>query len=134
MGMEQTLVMIKPDGVERGLIGEILARFEKRGYKIVQAKLLNAQKEMVEEHYHEHLGKDFYPDLLAYILEGPVFVMILQGESMIEVTRSMIGDKNPVKAVPGTIRGDYANNLTKNIIHASDSVAAARKEIAIWFR
>lgn len=131
--MEKTLVMIKPDGVKRGLIGEIIGRFEKRGFPLLQCKLLNPGRKTVEAHYQEHQGKAFYEELVDYILEGPVLVMVLEGENIIEVTRSMIGDKNPAKAAPGTIRGDYSNNLTKNIIHASDSLESANREIKIWF-
>ncbi len=131
--MDKTLVMIKPDGIKRGLMGEIIGRFEKRGYRIQAMKLIQPQKHTVESHYQEHRGKDFFDTLVQYILQGPLLVMIVEGENIIEVTRAMIGDKNPVKALPGTIRGDYANNMTQNIIHASDSFEAAEREIAIWF-
>lgn len=131
--MDKTLVMIKPDGIKRGLMGEIISRFEKRGYQIHNMKLIQPQRETVEKHYQEHQGKDFFQELVQYILEGPLLIMEIEGENIVAVTRSMIGDKNPEKAAPGTIRGDYANNLTQNIIHASDSQAAAEREIPLWF-
>ncbi|KPU27714.1 nucleoside diphosphate kinase [Caloranaerobacter sp. TR13] len=132
--MERTLVIIKPDGVKRGLIGEIISRYERKGFKILDAKLIRADRKILEQHYAEHKGKDFFEKLVAYMMEGPVMVMIIEGEDAIEIIRNMNGHKDPKKALPGTIRGDYANSVTKNIVHASDSIEAAIREINIWFK
>lgn len=131
--MEKTLVIIKPDGVKRGLIGEIISRYERKGFKILDAKLIRADRKILEEHYSEHKGKDYFEKLVAYMMEGPVMVMIIEGEDVVEVIRNMNGHKDPKKALPGTIRGDYANSVTKNIVHASDSMESAEREINIWF-
>lgn len=131
--MEKTLVIIKPDGVKRGLIGEIISRYERKGFKILDAKLIRADRKTLEEHYAEHKGKDYFEKLVGYMMEGPVMVMIIEGEDVIEIIRNMNGHKDPKKALPGTIRGDYANSVTKNIVHASDSIEAAEREINIWF-
>ncbi len=131
--MDKTFVMIKSDGVRRGLMGEIISRIEKRDFKIIRAKLFSPSRELIEEHYEEHRGKVFFEELIEYILEGPVMAMEVQGESVIEVIRMMIGHKDPKVAQPGTIRGDFANSITQNIIHGSDSSDSAERELKLWF-
>jgi len=131
--MQKSFVMIKPDGVERKVIGEIISRFEKKGFKLVHGKFVMADRATVEKHYEEHKGKSFFIELVEYILEGPVMAMVLEGENVVEIVRLMVGNKEPIMAAPGTIRGDYSNNVTKNIIHASDSIESADREIRIWF-
>lgn len=131
--MEKTFIMIKPDGVKRGLVGEIISRIEKKGFKIIQAKLFEPSRALVEEHYEEHLGKAFFNDLINYILDGSVMAMEVEGESAVNVMRILIGDKDPKLAVPGTIRGDFANSMNTNVIHGSDSLESARRELNLWF-
>lgn len=130
---EQTLVIIKPDGVKRGLIGEVIARYEKRRFEIKSCKVISPDRSIVELHYEEHKEKPFFEELVDYFMEGPVFAMIVEGNEAIEVIRNMNGDKNFKVALPGTIRGDFANSTTRNIVHASDSREAAEREIRIWF-
>ncbi|MCT4663226.1 MAG: nucleoside-diphosphate kinase [Tissierellales bacterium] len=130
---EQTLVIIKPDGVKRGLVGEVISRYEKRKFEIKSCKVVSPDRSIVELHYEEHSGKPFFEELVNYFMEGPVFVMIVEGNEAIEVIRNMNGDKNFKVALPGTIRGDFANSTTRNIVHASDSGEAAQREIRIWF-
>jgi len=125
--------MIKSDGVKRGLVGEIIGRLERKGYSILEAKLTTPDRITVENHYAEHKEKSFFHELVDFILEGPVMAMVVEGENVIEVIRLMVGDKDPRQASPGTIRGEFANSTTKNIIHASDSVESAEREINIWF-
>ncbi|PHV69207.1 nucleoside-diphosphate kinase [Sporanaerobium hydrogeniformans] len=131
--MERTFIMIKSDGVARGLIGEIIRRIERKGFKITKAELLSPTRELIEKHYEDHRGKPFFEELVAYILEGPVMAMEVQGEDVIAVMRSIMGDKDPLKAIPGTIRGDYANTVTRNLIHGSDSLEHAERELELWF-
>ncbi|CCQ97645.1 Nucleoside diphosphate kinase [[Clostridium] ultunense Esp] len=131
--MEKTFVMIKTDGVERGLIGEIIGRIEKKGFKITKAKLFQPSRELVENHYIEHKEKPFFQELVEYIIKGPVMAMEVEGETVVETMRIMIGDKDPKKAQPGTIRGDFAYSLTQNIIHGSDSIESAERELKLWF-
>ena len=131
--MEKTFVMIKPDGVSRGLVGEIIGRFEKKGFKIIKAKLINADLETAKSHYDEHKEKSFFDELINFILEDKVMVMVIEGDDVISIIRLMVGDKDPKIAQPGTIRGDFAHSTTKNIIHASDSMASSTREINIWF-
>jgi len=125
--------MVKPDGVNRGLIGEIVKRFEQKGYKLINAKLTRATKELAEEHYAEHIGKPFFGELVDFITSGPVFAMIWEGEDVVEVSRMMIGANKPVNALPGTIRGDFSHSTSFNVIHGSDSVNSAEREINLWF-
>lgn len=132
--MEKTYVMIKPDGVERKLIGEIISRIEKKGFNILDIKMINPTKEIVEDHYEEHKDKAFFEELVHFILDGPVVGILVEGENVIEVVRLMVGNKDPKVALPGTIRGDYANTTTMNLVHASDSVESANREIKIWFQ
>ncbi len=131
--MERTFVAIKPDGVKRGLVGEILTRFEKRGYKIAALKVLNVTEEIAQKHYEEHIGKPFYPGLIEYITSGPVVAMVIKGENVIEEVRRIMGATDPNKAAIGTIRADYAQVMQRNVIHGSDSKASAEREIAIYF-
>lgn len=134
MAMEKTYLMIKPDGVQRGLVGEIVSRFEKKGLKLVAAKLMVIPKETAENHYGEHKGKPFFPSLISYITSGPVFAMVWEGENAVQVCRNMMGKTNPQDSAPGTIRGDYCMVTGLNIIHGSDSPASAEREIGIFFK
>jgi nucleoside-diphosphate kinase len=134
MAMEQTYHMIKPDGVQRGLCGEILSRFETKGLKIVAMKLMVIPKETAENHYAEHKERPFFPSLISYITSGPVLAMVLEGENAVSVCRNMMGKTNPSESAPGTIRGDYAMVTGLNIIHGSDSPESAKREISIFFK
>jgi nucleoside-diphosphate kinase len=131
--MERTLVIIKPDGVQRGLVGEILHRFERRGLKIVALKMMAVSRELAERHYAVHKGKFFYEGLVSYITTSPVVVMVLEGYEAIKVVRTMVGSTRPHESPPGTIRGDYALMGLRNLIHASDTPDTATSEIALWF-
>ncbi|MFF2482162.1 nucleoside-diphosphate kinase [Paenibacillus sp. NPDC058071] len=131
--MEKTFLMIKPDGVQRGLIGEIVGRFEKKGLKLVAGKFLQVSREQAARHYAEHEGKPFYEPLLAFITSGPVFAMVWEGDQAVALTRALIGKTNAVDAAPGTIRSDYAVHTNFNLIHGSDSPENAEKEIANFF-
>ncbi len=130
---EQTLVLVKPDGVKRGLIGAIISRFEQKGLTLVALKMLQVTKELAREHYQEHLDKPFYPGLEEFILSGPVVAMIIEGESAISEVRKMMGATRFTDAAPGTIRGDFAFSLTENLVHGSDSPESATREIALYF-
>jgi nucleoside-diphosphate kinase len=132
--MERTFLMVKPDGVQRGLIGEIVSRFEKKGFKLIAAKLMTVSRELAEAHYAEHREKPFFEELVGFITSGPVFAMIWEGENVISVARQMMGKTNPADAAPGTIRGDYGISVGMNIIHGSDSPESAEREIKLWFR
>lgn len=131
--MEKTYVMIKPDGVQRNLVGEIISRFEKKGFKIAGLKMLQMDRSIAEKHYAEHIGKPFFEALASYITSGPVVAMVLEGKDVVATVRSMNGATNPVNAGPGTVRGDYGIEVGRNIIHGSDSVESAEREIAIYF-
>ena len=131
--VQRTFVAIKPDGVERGLIGEVVNRFERRGLKIVGMKLLQVSREMAETHYGEHKGKPFYEGLVSYITSAPVVGMVLEGKDAVALARNVIGATNPANAAPGTIRGDYAVEIGRNIVHGSDSPESAKREIGIFF-
>ncbi|MBP2317891.1 nucleoside-diphosphate kinase [Nesterenkonia lacusekhoensis] len=134
---ERTLILVKPDGVERGLTGEILRRVEAKGYRIAELKQLNASTEQLAAHYAEHEGKPFYQPLVDFMLSGPVVAAILEGDRVIEGFRSLAGTTEPTTAVPGTIRGDlgrdWGEKVQKNLVHGSDSVESAEREIGIWF-
>lgn len=132
--MERTLVLIKPDGVRRGLTGEILRRFENRMLVVKALKILIPPKELVERHYEIHRGKYFFDRVVAYVASDAVVAMVLEGENVIMVVRQMMGEKEPLSALPGTIRGDFALTVRENIIHGSDSPESAQREIEIWFR
>lgn len=131
--LERTLVLVKPDGVKRGLVGEILTRFERKGLKIVAAKTLHVTPEHAQRHYAEHQGKPFYPSLIQHITSGPVVAVALEGRSAIAVVRLITGATNPQTAAPGTVRGDYALGITANLVHASDSAESAARELALYF-
>jgi len=131
--MERTFAFIKPDGVQRGLIGKVIERFENRGMKILAMKLINITPEQAKEHYKEHEGKDFYEPLLDYIMSGPVVAMVIEGRDCVKQIRKLAGDTDPKDAEPGTIRYDFAQNISRNIIHAADSDTSAEREIAIYF-
>ncbi|KLV23139.1 nucleoside-diphosphate kinase [Bacillus altitudinis] len=132
--MDKTFLMVKPDGVERQLIGEIVSRFEKKGLQLVGAKLMSIPKEVAETHYGEHKEKPFFGELVDFITSGSVFAMVWQGEQVVDVTRQIIGKTNPKEALPGTIRGDYGLTVGKNIIHGSDSPESAEREINLFFK
>ncbi|MEM1524519.1 MAG: nucleoside-diphosphate kinase [Nitrososphaerales archaeon] len=131
--IERTLIVIKPDGVRRGLIGAIISRFENKGFKIVDLKMFRMTRKQAEEFYAPHVGKHFYEELISFITSGPVVAAILEGPSSISVVRKMIGSTNPLEAAPGTIRGDYGLAITENLIHASDSVENFIRESKIIF-
>lgn len=131
--MEKTFVMIKPDGVQRNLIGEVVGRFEKKGFQLVGAKLMTVSKELAEEHYAEHKERPFFGELVDFITSGPVFAMVLQGENVIATARKMMGTTNPAESLPGTIRGDFGLTVGKNVIHGSDSSESAEREMGLWF-
>ncbi|MDG4656098.1 nucleoside-diphosphate kinase [Ectobacillus antri] len=132
--MEKTYLMIKPDGVQRNVIGEIVSRFEKKGFQLVGAKLMQVTKETAELHYAEHKERPFFGELVDFITSGPVFAMVWQGEGVIATARQMMGKTNPKEAAPGTVRGDFGVTVGKNIIHGSDSAESAEREIAIFFK
>jgi nucleoside-diphosphate kinase len=134
VSLQQTLVIVKPDGVQRGLIGKILARFEERGMKLVAMKMLQVSRELAEQHYAVHKGKFFYEDLVSYISSSPVVVMVIEGHEVIGAVRKMVGATKPWEAEAGTIRGDYAMMGLRNLIHASDAPETAKSEIALWFK
>lgn len=131
--MQRTFAMVKPDGVRRGLVGEIISRFEKRGIKVVALKLMQMTPEMAQEHYAEHKGKPFFPSVVEFITSGPVAAMVLEGENVISAVRTMMGATDPREAAPGTIRGDLASLISENIIHGSDSPDSASREIGLFF-
>lgn len=126
--------MIKPDGVQRGLVGQILQRFEQKGFKIVGLKFMMVTEKLAEEHYQEHIGKPFYPGLVKFITSGPVVVMVLEGKNVIAEVRKLNGATNPLDAQPGTIRGDLAQDIGRNVVHGSDSPESAEREISIYFK
>ncbi|MFD1777326.1 MULTISPECIES: nucleoside-diphosphate kinase [Fredinandcohnia] len=132
--MEKTFLMVKPDGVQRQLIGEIVSRFERKGFQLVGAKLMVISEELAGEHYGEHKERPFFGELVDFITSGPVFAMVWQGENVIATARQMMGATNPKDALPGTIRGDFGLTVGKNVIHGSDSPASAEREIALFFK
>jgi nucleoside-diphosphate kinase len=131
--LERTLVLIKPDGVQRALIGEIISRFERKGLKLVAMKLMMVTQEIAREHYREHVSKGFYPGLEKFITSSPVIAMVWEGGNAIAKIRAMMGATNPDNAVPGTIRADYAMETGQNLVHGSDSPESAAREIGIFF-
>lgn len=131
--MEKTFLMVKPDGVQRSLIGEIVQRFEKKGYQLVGAKLMQISQELAEQHYAEHKERPFFGELVSFITSGPVFAMVWQGENVIKVAREMMGKTNPAEAAPGTIRGDFSVQVAMNVIHGSDSPESAEREVNLFF-
>jgi len=132
--VERTLVLIKPDGVQRGLVGTIIARLERRGLRIVGLKLVQVSEELARKHYAVHEGKPFFDSLIRYITSAPVVAIVLEGHNAIEITRATMGATNPAQATPGTIRADFALEIGRNLVHGSDSHETAQTEIALWFR
>lgn len=134
---EKTLMLIKPDGVQRAKVGEIIQRIENKGYQIVDMKMLTPTKALLDVHYAEHVGKPYYPSLVDYMTSGPVVVMIGEGTNIVAGWRTLMGETNPTKAAPGTIRGDFGREWPQeammNVVHGSDSVASAQREISLWF-
>ncbi len=133
MAPERTLILIKPDAIERGLAGEILGRIERRGCTLRAGKLLRVSRELAERHYDEHKAKPFFGELVAFITSGPTLALVVEGEGAIAVLRQTIGATNPADAEPGSIRGDLALAMPDNLVHASDSQESAQREIALWF-
>ncbi len=131
--MERTFVMIKPDGVQRCLVGQIIQRFEQKGFKLIGLKLMTISPELAAEHYGEHVGKPFYDKLMTYITSGPVAAMVVEGKEAVSAVRTMVGKTNPLEAAPGTIRGDLGLETGRNLIHASDSLPSAEREISLFF-
>jgi nucleoside-diphosphate kinase len=134
---ERTLILVKPDGVRRGLVGEVLRRVEAKGYALVAVQLRTADSTLLAQHYAEHVARPFYPGLLAFMTSGPVVAVVAEGERVIEGFRSLAGTTDPTTALPGTIRGDlgrdWGQGSTTNVVHGSDSQASAEREIALWF-
>jgi len=131
---ERTLVLVKPDGVQRGLVGEIIARLERRGLKLVAAKFMQVSRELAEQHYAVHKGKPFYEGLIAYITSAPVMAMVWEGPNAVAVVRQTMGATRPTEAAPGTIRHDFGLEIGRNLTHASDSPENGEKEVALWFK
>lgn len=133
LAAERTFIMVKPDGVQRGLVGEVVSRFERKGLKLLGAKLMQVPNELAESHYAEHRERPFFNDLVSFITSSPVFAMVWEGENAILIARNMMGKTNPADAAPGTIRGDLGLTIGMNLVHGSDSVDSAAREIALWF-
>lgn len=132
--MERTFIMLKPDAVQRGLVGEVIARFEKKGLKLVGMKLIQVDRALAEAHYAEHRGKGFFEPTVSYIMSSPVVAMVWQGKNGVALARELMGATNPANANPGSIRGMYGMDISRNIIHGSDSVTSAEREIALYFK
>ncbi|HEY9664267.1 MAG TPA: nucleoside-diphosphate kinase [Allocoleopsis sp.] len=132
--MERTFIAIKPDGVQRGLAGEIIRRFETKGFTLVGLKLLQVSRELAEQHYDVHKERPFFPGLVDFITSGPVVAMVWEGDGVVASARKIIGATNPLTSEPGTIRGDFGVSIGRNIIHGSDAVETAQREIALWFK
>ncbi len=132
--MERTLVLVKPDGVQRGLIGEIISRLERRGLKLIAARFMPVDRKLAETHYAIHKGKPFYDGLIVYITSAPVMAMVWEGPSAVAAVRQTMGATRPTEAAPGTVRHDFALEVGRNLTHASDEPANAEKEVALWFR
>ena len=131
--MEKTLILLIPDSLQRGLSGEIISRFEKKGFKIIGMKLIKVSKDLAETHYSEHKGKPFFEDLVAFITSSPIIAMVIETQNAINIARNMMGSTNPIDALPGTIRGDFGISVEYNIIHGSDSETSAKREISLFF-
>lgn len=132
--MERTFLAVKPDGVQRGLVGEVIHRFEAKGFTLVGLKFLQVSRELAEQHYAEHKEKPFFSGLVDFITSGPVVAMVWEGKGIIAAARKIIGATNPLNAEPGTIRGDYGVDIGRNIIHGSDAPETAQREISLWFK
>ena len=133
MPLEQTLILAKPDAIRRSLAGEIVARFEQRGFRLRATRLLQVDRELAEEHYAEHREKPFFGELVEFITSGPTLAFVLEGEGVVATARKTIGGTNPADAEPGSIRGDLASAMPDNLVHGSDSTESAAREIALWF-
>lgn len=133
MSNERTFIMVKPDGVQRGLVGQIITRFEQRGFKLVALKFMQANAELLSEHYADLVSKPFFPSLLDFMLMGPVVPMVWEGLNVVKNGRTMLGETNPTNSKPGSIRGDYCIDTGRNLVHGSDSVESADREIGLWF-
>lgn len=131
--IEQTLVLVKPDGVARGLVGEVLSRIERRGYRIAAAELRILDRALAESHYAEHRDKPFFGSLVDFITSGPLFAAVIEGPGVVAAWRTMMGVTNPIQSAPGTIRGDFACEMERNIVHGSDSAESAARETALFF-
>ncbi len=131
--MEKTLVLVKPDGVQRGLVGKIISRLETKGFRLVALKLMNVSRKLAEEHYGEHVDKPFFGDLVRFITSSPIVAMAIEGENAIQVVRTTMGLTNPQEAAPGTIRGDFGLTIGMNLIHGSDSGESATRELDLFF-
>ncbi|KAM6897191.1 NME/NM23 nucleoside diphosphate kinase 2a [Xenentodon cancila] len=131
---ERTFIAIKPDGVQRGIVGEIIKRFEMKGFKLVGMKMLQASEDLLMQHYIDLKDRPFFPSLVNYMGSGPVVAMVWEGKGVVKTGRVMLGETNPADSKPGTIRGDFCIDVSKNIIHGSDSVESANKEISLWFQ
>ena len=133
MAIETTLVLVKPDGVRRGISGEIVARFERRGYKLRGARLLKVSRALAQQHYAEHKGKPFFGELVSFITSGPLVAMVLEGDKAVPAARQVIGATNPLEAATGSIRGDFAVEVGQNMVHGSDAVESGQREAALFF-
>ena len=131
--MERTLVLVKPDGVQRGLVGEVVSRLERRGLKLAAMKLMQVDEALARRHYGEHVERPFFPGLVSFITSAPVVAMVWEAEKAVEVVRSTMGETNPASASPGTIRGDFGVDIGRNLVHGSDSLESAEREIALFF-
>ena len=132
--MERTLLLLKPDAIQRGLIGQIVSRFEKKGFRIVGMKMMQMSKDLAKEHYSHLVDKPFYPDLEKFVTSHPLVAMVVEGKEAVEVVRLIVGPTNASKAPAGTVRGDFSNSTSRNVIHASDSLETAKKEVARFFK
>jgi nucleoside-diphosphate kinase len=130
---DRTLILVKPDAFERGLTGEVISRFERKGLVLIALKLMQVDEELAEVHYDEHREKPFFGELVEFITRGPLVALVLEGESAVEAARQVIGATNPIEAAPGSIRGDFAREITFNLVHGSDSAESAAREIGIFF-
>ena len=131
--MEQTFLMVKPDGTSRGLVGEVVGRIESKGLKIAAMKMMNIDEDLAKRHYTEHEGKPFFADLVSFIISGPVVAMVVEGREAVSISRTLIGSTDPKEAPPGTIRGDFGIDVGRNLVHGSDSLTSAEREISLFF-
>lgn len=131
--IEKTLVLVKPDGVKKYICGEVISRFERKGLEVEAIKMIQVPEELAKKHYAEHEGKGFFKDLIAFITSGPVLAMVIKGENAVAAVRQINGATDPLKAVPGSIRGDFATSIDENVVHASDAPETAEREIGLWF-
>lgn len=131
--IEKTLVLVKPDGVKKHICGEVISRFERKGLEVEAIKMIQVPEELAKKHYAEHEGKGFFKDLIAFITSGPVLAMVIKGENAVVAVRQINGATDPLKAVPGSIRGDFATSIDENVVHASDAPETAEREIGLWF-